>query len=61
MKYSELHRKLRRAGCFQIDTNRHPWWFSPIIGNRFQTSHHESEEVAPGTKKAIERVSGVKL
>ena len=54
MKYSELHRKLRRAGCYQIDTNRHPWWFSPITGNRFQTSHHESEEVAPGTKKAIE-------
>jgi len=61
MKYSEIHRKLRRAGCYQIDTNRHPWWYSPITGKRFQTSHHESEEAAPGTKKIIERMSGVKL
>jgi len=61
MKYSELHRKLRKAGCFQIDSNRHPWWYSPITGKTFQTSHHESEEVARGTLKQIKKYSGIEL
>lgn len=61
MKYSEIHRKLKKAGCYEIGTNRHPWWYSPITGKKFQTSHHESEEAASGTLRQIEKLSGVKF
>ncbi len=46
MKYSEVHRRLKKAGCYQVGSNRHPKWFSPITGKTFDTSHHESEEAA---------------
>ncbi|MGP1393320.1 MAG: type II toxin-antitoxin system HicA family toxin [Candidatus Cryptobacteroides sp.] len=61
MKYSELHRKLRKAGCYQISTNRHPWWFSPLTGEKFETSHHDSEEVAIGTLRKICKLAGINL
>ncbi|MCI2134185.1 MAG: type II toxin-antitoxin system HicA family toxin [Bacteroidales bacterium] len=62
MKYSEIHRKLRKAGCFIFrNGKRHPVWKSPITGKLFETSYHESEEAKPGTKKDIENKSGVKL
>lgn len=61
MKYSELHRKLKKAGCYQIGTNRHPWWYSPLTKQKFQTSHHEAEEVSPGTLKNIIKSAGIKL
>jgi len=61
MKYSELERKLRKAGCYQIGSNRHPFWYSPITGVRFTTGHHKTEEVRPGTLKSIIEQSGVKL
>ena len=59
MKYSELHRKLKNAGCYQIGIGRHPWWYSPMTGKKFQTSHHESEEVAAGTLRQILKMSGL--
>lgn len=63
MKYSELHRKLRKAGCYPTGrtTSGHPKWYSPITQKTFPTSHHESQEVATKTLKNIERDSGVKL
>ena len=62
MKYSEIHKKLKKAGC-RLDHNgkRHPIWYSPITGKYFETSHHGSEEAKKGTLKDIERRSGVKL
>lgn len=61
MKYSELEKKLRKAGCYVIDTGgRHPTWFSPVTGRLFQTSHHKSEEVKYGTLLSILKDSGVK-
>ena len=61
-KYSEIHRKLRRAGCYVFrNGNRHPIWKSPITGQLFETSYHEAEEAKPGTKNDIEKRSGVKL
>jgi len=59
MKYSELHRKLKEAGCYEIGTNRHPWWFSPITGLKFQTGHHLNQEVAAGTLKSILKAAGI--
>ena len=62
MKYSEIHRKLRKAGCV-VENNgkRHPIWRSPLTGQLFETSYHESEEAKIGTLKDIEKRSGVKL
>ena len=46
MKYSEVERKLKKAGCYYVrDGRKHPIWYSPITGKEFQTSHHKSEEV----------------
>jgi hypothetical protein len=62
MKYSEIHRKLRKAGCVVVKNgSRHPIWRSPITGRLFETSYHESEEAKTGTKRDIEIRSGVKL
>lgn len=64
MKYNELERKLRAAGCIEHGGNkkrRHPLWHSPITGRDFTTSHHGGEEVKPGTLKSILRDAGIKL
>ena len=62
MKYSEVHKRLRRAGCVIIKNGkRHPIWRSPITGLLFETSYHESEEAKTGTLKDIEKRSGVEL
>lgn len=62
MKYSELHKKLRKAGCYiHRQGKRHPIWYSPITGKKFPTGRHESQEVAKGTLDDIRERSGVKL
>lgn len=63
MKYNELHRKLRKIGCYETGRfqSGHPVWFSPITNKEFTTSHHGSEEVAKGTLKSIVKSSGLKL
>ncbi|MBR5736359.1 MAG: type II toxin-antitoxin system HicA family toxin [Bacteroidales bacterium] len=60
MKYSELERKLRRAGCYLIGNNDHPIWYSPITGRTFVTGHHDSHEVNPNTLNKILKQSGLK-
>ncbi len=62
MKYSELHRKLKRAGCYPTggSVNGHPEWFSPITNKHFGTSHHESQEVKTGTLRSILRDAGIR-
>lgn len=61
MKYSELHRKLRKSGCYptQRVIAGHPEWYSPLTGKYFPTSHHEKQEVAPGTLRKIYRDAGL--
>ena len=63
MKYNELHKRLRKAGCY--DTGKeicgHPAWYSPITKRYFPTSHHYTEEVAKGTLRNISKMSGVKF
>ncbi len=63
MKYNELHRKLRLAGCYPTGKTRngHPEWFSPITNQCFTTGYHGKEEVAKGTFFSIKKSSGVKL
>lgn len=60
MKYSELERKLAKAGCYQVDEmSGHPLWYSPITDKFFKMSHHKNREVAKGTLKSIIKDSGV--
>ncbi|MDR0824601.1 MAG: type II toxin-antitoxin system HicA family toxin [Prevotella sp.] len=62
MKYSELERKLKAAGCsFFRKGGRHPIWYSPITGQYFELSYHPSQEVKTGTLKSISKSSGVKI
>ncbi len=62
MKYNELHRKLRKFGCYPTGeyANGHPLWYSPKTGKEFKTSLHEAKEVATGTLKSILRDAGIK-
>jgi mRNA interferase HicA len=60
MKYSEVERKVKKHGCYQVrDGKKHPIWYSPITGKEFQLSNHRSEEVKSGTLKSIIKDSGV--
>ena len=38
MKYSELEKILREAGCYDTDkqANGHPVWYSPITNKKIQ-------------------------
>jgi len=62
MKYSELHRALKKIGCYELNkqVSGHPAWYSPITGKTFTTSNHQSEDVKPGTLGSIKRQSGLK-
>lgn len=62
MKYNELHRKLRKHGCYPTGRTMggHPEWYSPITGRNFMTSHHESQVVKNGTLRSILRDAGIK-
>ncbi|MDO5509539.1 MAG: type II toxin-antitoxin system HicA family toxin [Weeksellaceae bacterium] len=62
MKYSELHRKLKKAGCYiKREGKRHPIWYSPITGKEFPTGRHPNQEVSTGVLKQISKDSGVKF
>ena len=62
MKYSELKRKLQKAGCLlKREGAGHEVWFSPLTGKNFFVGRHDKEDVAIGTLKNISKSSGVKL
>jgi len=62
MKTSEATRKLSKAGCiFKEHGGEHDCWYSPITKKRFRVPRHPSQELAIGTKRNIEKTSGVKL
>lgn len=63
MKYNELHKKLRRAGCYPTGEQRagHPEWYSPITDKYFVTGNHESHEVSTIVIQHITKSAGVKL
>lgn len=62
MKYHELERIVRKAGCYDTgrQQNGHPLWYSPKTGKLFKMSNHGSEEVAKGTLKSILKAAGIK-
>ena len=60
MRYSELEKLLKRAGCtvFRQGSN-HTIWYSPITGEKFPVGRHGGEEVPIGTLKSIKRAAGL--
>ena len=63
MKYNELIRILKKAGCEPTGKQMggHPLWKSPKTGMVFKLSNHASQEVATGTLKAVLKAAGIKL
>lgn len=60
MKYSELKKLLKKNGCcFEHDGKRHEIWYSSKTGNHFSVGRHNSQDVPPGTYKAILRQAGI--
>ena len=61
MKISELKKKLKTYGCFQIgEGKKHEWW-SPTSGRNFQVPRHMTAEVRKELLKYIKELSGIKL
>lgn len=61
MKYSELERKLKDAGCWvKREGSDHRMWYSPITNQSFPVGRHKTEEVKTGTLKSIMRAAGLK-
>lgn len=61
MKYYELERAVRKAGCYDTGKQQagHPLWYSPKTGKTFQLSNHGTNEVASGTLRKIKRAAGI--
>lgn len=62
MKYKELEKMVKKAGCYDMGRQMagHPLWYSPKTGLSFQMSNHGSEEVATGTLNKILKRAGLK-
>lgn len=60
MRYSELEKLLKKAGCtvFRQGSN-HTIWYSPITGEKFPVGRHSGEEIPIGTLKSIKRAAGL--
>ena len=60
MKYSELEKLLRKAGCtiFREGSN-HTIWYSPVTGEKFPVGRHSKEEVPIGTLRNIKKAAGL--
>lgn len=60
MKYSELEKILRNAGCTpHREGGNHRLWYSPITGKTFPVGHHKTKEVPKGTLKSILQAAGL--
>ena len=60
MKYSELEKLLRKAGCtIKREGTNHTIWYSPITGKQFPVGRHKSQDVKSGTLKSIKDAAGL--
>lgn len=61
MKYNELERQVRKAGCYDTKKQQagHPLWYSPKTGKMFQMSNHGSEEVTSGILRKVKMAAGI--
>ena len=60
MKYNELYKKLRNAGCVLLRHGaRHDLWVNPSNGKPTWIGRHGTEEVPTGTLKSIYQELGL--
>ncbi|MBR7018769.1 MAG: type II toxin-antitoxin system HicA family toxin [Prevotella sp.] len=60
MKYNELYRKLRKAGCLLLlHGKRHDIWSNPRNGKITEVPRHGTQEVPLGTLKTIYQELGL--
>lgn len=60
MKYSELEKRLRQAGCYILKEGaNHTIWFSPITGQKFPVGRHKTQDVPNGTLRSILKAAGI--
>ena len=60
VKYSELYRKLKKAGCFLLrHGGRHDIWLNPANGKSVAVPRHGTEEVNIRTLKSIYQELGL--
>ena len=61
MRYSELERMLKKAGCrIDHEGKRHTMWYSPITGELFPVPRHQGQEAKAGTVNNILKAAGLK-
>ena len=62
MKYNELHRILKKNGCYETGKTRagHPVWYSPKTGKYFRVGRHGSQEIKGGTLNSMMKDAGLK-
>ncbi len=62
MKTNEATAKLKKQGCYFVShKGEHDWWYSPLTKMHFPVPRHGTHELPNGTKRSIEKLSGVKL
>ena len=60
MKYSELEKLLKKAGCVKYgEGSSHTIWYSQKTGQKFPVGRHKNEDVKEGTLKAILHAAGL--
>nr|DAG78041.1 MAG TPA: toxin [Caudoviricetes sp.] len=60
IKYSELERELKKAGCYILkEGSNHSIWFSPVSGQKFTVPRHKTQDVPKGTLKSIRTAAGL--
>lgn len=60
MKYSELIRELKDAGCYPVASGaRHDRWYSPITDSFFYVPRHQTKEVPTGTLNSLKKEAGI--
>ena len=61
MKYSDLEKELKAAGCWiKREGKGHTIWFSPITNQQFTVGRHRTEDVKLGTLNSIRKAAGLK-
>ena len=60
MKYSELEKILKKAGCYVLKEGaNHTIWYSPMTGKSFPVGRHKTQDVPNGTLNSIKKASGI--
>ena len=60
MKYSELKKLLKKAGCrIEYQGANHEMWYCPKTEKRFPVGRHNTQDVKNGTLRSIMKAAGI--